>query len=360
MGFGFRLRRAIAAVLVLVAVGVLPALHVHWRLRPTNDLDVLVFDVTVADDRYVEHAVLDRVFTHLRVPFALGRGHVGSAPGGRPYGIWPDLPPDLIVVADGYGVYVDDDGAVGLLAENLVSPLLTGQQAVDLSRWIDEGVPAYAEFAVAEEPTPAQASELMQQAFGFDATGWLGTAVEELGELSPRLKALGPDPWPHRGPGLVLVTTTAGRVAPDRRLVVLTTDELVPTDDGSRPMPTFAGTPPGGRGDRARFPRWIELVEPSEGTVVESWIELPVNDAGAEILADAGLPARWPGLLTTTSTSYLAADGLEDRTGFSFRHFTGGDWLSYHFDDHPNEDFFHQILRPALTRRVEQAVDKDG
>ncbi len=348
------LARVVFAVLLLVLLGALPALHLHWRWSSIQQLDLLVFDVTVADDRYLEHAVLDRVLAHHRVSFRLGRDHVGTAPGGEPHGEWPTDWPDLIVLADGYGIYADDEGDIDELGRNRVTSTLTDAQAADIESWVAGGVPAYGEFAIAPEPTPVNASERLQRAFGFDATGWLGSPVEDLAELSPPLKALGPDPWPYEGPGLVLVTTLSGNANPDRRLVVLTADEL------EFRFPYFVGGPAGSRGDRSSMPRWIELIEPAVGSEVESWIELPVNEAGEEMLARAGIPTRWPGVVTTDSTVYVAADGLEDRTGFAFKQFTGGDWLSWKLDNHPDERFFHQILLPSLDRVVDQAKDRQA
>ncbi len=341
--------RVLAGLILLVLIGVLPALHIHWRRAPIEQLDLLVFDVTVADDRYMEHAVIDRIFAHQRVSFRLGVDHVGAAPGGAPHGEWPTEQPELIVLAEGYGVYADDDGEIDDLGRNRLTAVLSEEQAADVERWVEAGVPAYGELAIAPEPTPVEASESLQRAFGLDTTGWLGSPVEDLAELSPGLKALGPDPWPYEGPGLFLVTTTSGHAAPDRRLVVLTADEL------EFRYPYFVGGPEGSRGDRASFPRWFELVEPNEGSEVEAWIELPVNDDGRRILDSAGVPARWPGVVSTDNTVYVAADGLEDATGFSFKQFTGGDWLSWKFDNHPRERFFHQILFPSIDGVVAQA-----
>ena len=148
---------------------------------------------------------------------------------------------------------------------------------------------------------------------------------------------------------MVFVTTVAGEVAPEDQLVVLTADHLTSN------QPAFVGGIEGSRGEHAGFGRWFELVEPTDG-VVEAWLDLPVNDRGAAMLAAAGLPVRWPGVITTPTTVYVAGDGLEDDAGFSFRSFAGGDWISWRFDDAPEERFFHQVLRPALSRTVDLAV----
>ena len=342
-------RRVVLTVLLVMGFGVLPVLHLLWRLEPNHELDVLVFDVTVVDGAYREHAVLDRVLHHERVEYRLGADHVGAGPGGEPFGTWPIDQPDLIVLADAYGVYQNDDRQIDDFGRNLVSPVLDTSQAADIERWIANGVPAYGEFALTPDPTPVAASEYIQDAFGFDASGWLGHAEEELAAVGPNIKALGPTPWPYQGPGMIFVSTVAGDAEPRRQLVVLTADEL----DANQPV--FVGGPSGSRGDHAPFARWFELVEPTEA-VVESWIDMPVNEQGAATLQAAGLPTRWPGVITTPTTVYVVGDGLEDESGFSFRSFAHGDWISWRFDDSPDERFFHQVLRPALSRTVDLAV----
>ncbi len=341
--------RTVLTLLSVAAVALLPALHLLWRLQPSHDLEVLVFDVTVVDGGYPEHAVLDKVLHHERVDFELGVDHVGAAPGGAAFGVWPTEQPELVILADGYGVYQNDDQQVDDFGRTLVSPTLSSDQAADVERWIANGVPAYGEFAFAPEPTPIEASEKFQRAFGFDSTGWLGHSQEDLALVSPNIAELGPSPWPYEGPGLIFVTTRAGDVDPEQQLVVLTASDLTSN------LPVFIGGPAGSRGDRAPFASWFELVDPTSATV-EAWLDLPVNKSGAAILAAAGIPTRWPGVLTTPTTVYVAGDGLDDNTGFAFRSFLGGDWLSYRLDDSPDERFFHQVLRPALSRTVDLAI----
>lgn len=351
MGLATVMRRTVFVVLVLVVLGTFPILHLLWRAEPVNDLDALVFDVSVADDAYQEHAVLDRILENERVPFDLGASHVGAGPGGIPFGVWPTSQPELIILADGYGVYADENGRIGDRGRTLISPTLATNQAADIERWIANGVPAYGEFALTIEPTPIDASEYIQDAFGFDSVGWVGHAEEDLSEVSPVIAELGPSPWPYDGPGMIFLTVGAGDFQPEPRLVVLTEEDL----DGLQPM--FVGGPTEGRGDRSPFAGWFELVEPTTSSV-ESWLELPVNEHGAELLAEAEIPLRWPGVITTPTTVYVVGDGLEDNTGFAFRQFAFGEWLSSQFGDTPDERFFHQILRPSVSRIVQLAIGR--
>lgn len=351
MGLVTIVRRLAFVLVVVVVLGTFPVLHVMWRTQPTHELDILVFDVTVADTGFGEHAVLDLVLQNERVPFELGQDHVGAGAGGVPFGQWPTDQPELIVLADGYGVYADSEGQIGDQGRTLVSPALTTSQAADIERWVVNGVPAYAEFALTTEPTPVEASEYLQDAFGFDSLGWIGKASDDLSQVSPTIAALGPSPWPYSGPGMLFVTVQAGASQPPPRLVVLTEEHL------DSWQPAFVGGPTEGRGDLAPFYGWFELIEPTTAAV-ESWLTIPVNDEGADALAHVGLPTRWPGVVSTPTTVYVAADGLEDPSGFAFRQFAFGEWMSWKFADTPDERFFHQILRPSLSRVVHLALDR--
>ncbi len=324
--------------------------HVAWRAQPTHELDILVFDVTVADDGYREHQVIGSVLEHRRIPYDLGADHVGAAPGGSPHGRWPARHPDLIILADGYGVYTDDQGRIDDLGSNLVSAVLTDEQAADLHAWIADGVPAYAEFATIPTPTPRTASELLQTAFGVNATGWLGHAVEDLAELSPRLKSLGPQPWPHEGPGFIFVTTRAGDAEPAPQLVVLSEPEL------DALYPSFTGRPAGGRGEAAPFAGWFELITPDDDVTVDAWLELPVNPAGKGKLDAAGLPVRWPAVIRGETTMYVVGDLLENTTDLTFKQFTPAAGLTYWLMPQEDSAAFHQILLPALDRTIDLAV----
>ncbi len=343
-------RRTLFAAVVLLIVGTFPALHLMWRAQPTYQLDLLVFDVSVADDRFAEHAVLDRILTNERIEFELGSDHVGAKPGGLPFGDWPSEQPDLIVLADGDGVYVNEEYRIDDAGRTLISPTLQTPMAAEIERWIANGVPAYAEFALTTDPTPVDASEYIQDAFGFDSSGWIGRSEEDLAQVSPLIRELSTEAWSHEGPGIVFVTTRAGAANPSSQVVVLDETHLTSL------LPTFDGTLDGGRGNHAPFSGWFELVEPTTGDI-QSWLEIPTNDQGAEVLRAAGLPTRWPGVITTPTTIYVAADGLQDETGFAFRSFAGGEWMSAQFSDTPEEQFFHQILRPAISQLVADAVD---
>lgn len=325
-----------------------------WRLTPEQRLDVFVFDQSVTDERFSDHAVLGQLLEYHRVPYDPATDYYGAAPGGLGiHGEWPVARPDLIFLADSYGVYVNDQGEVDDFAGNRVTSALTLSQVEDVASWIDQGTPAYAEFALVTQPTPGPAATLLEETFGFRSTGWTIHQSEDLAELSPSIKSLGAFPWPFEGPGIVLVATpVAGRQAP-LSIVVLTEDQL------THSMPTVTGGPPGSGGGTADFDKWITMVEPLAGSTVDAWFELPVNSEGAAVLARVGIPNRFPALIRTDRTLYFAGDGLQDDTPFRLRNLKGGASFT-RLVTGDEYRFLYQVLEPSvgwLLAQRERSLD---
>ena len=127
--------------------------------------------------------------------------YVGVTPGSwEPHGSWPTERPDLIVLADATGVRLDDDGQPDPSGEHQVSGGISAERARDVARWVAEGTPAYAEFALVTEPTPAEAATTLEEVFGFTASGWRIRFFDDLTTVSPGIQNLGVYPWPYPVP----------------------------------------------------------------------------------------------------------------------------------------------------------------
>ncbi len=325
--------------------------NVWWRLTPSRDLDLLVYDQSVSDDGFREHAILDQLLMYHRVPFTLGEDHIGAAPGGEPFGDWPTEQPDAIVLADTYGVYVDSFGEIDDLGSRRVSGVIDVEQADDLERWIGAGTPAYGEFSLFTAPTPLDAAAVLERSFSLESTGWVFTAVEELADVSPTLRSLGPTPWPYEGRGFLAVhVTTANGGEGSRELIVLTEDQL------TAPFPDVIGAAPGGISGDAPFPRWFSWVQPIGDAEVTAWFDLQVTEEGAEVLAEAGIPTSLPAVITTDRTLYFAGDGLDDETPFRLRRLKGGSVLT-RLVTGDEFRFVYTVLEPAIGWLVERSLE---
>ncbi len=342
------LMRVAQVISVLLASIVMMAVitSIWWRLTPSRDLDVFVYDQTVANDTYPDHAVLEQLLQYHRVAYDV-EDYVGAAPGGGPYGVWPQDRPDVIFLADLYGLYINEDGQLDENGSIRITDRLTAPQADDVARWIAAGTPAYAEFGLVSEPTAEAAGALLEDVFGFRATGWAIKPFEDLQNVSPQIQSLQPSPWTYEGPGWIAVHIAAAGRASIRDLVVL--PEAVLTE----PLPIVSGGPPGSDGGQAPFKGWLGVIEAKETSKVDAWVQLGVTDEGLDLLDAAGIPNRFPALVRTERTLYFAGDGLDDETPFRLRRLKGGA-LFTRLVTGEEFRFLYQVLEPSVGWMLQQ------
>ncbi len=250
-----------------------------WRLTPERELDVLVYDQTVPDESYAQHAALGQLLDYHRVAYDLD-DYIGVTPGTwEPYGTWPTERPDLIVLADATGVLLDAAGNPDPTGDRRVSGGIAASRASDIARWVAEGTPAYAEFAMVTEPTTADAATTLEELFGFRSSGWRIRFFDDLTNVSPGIQNLGVYPWPYSGPGMIAVSGPDGGREQPRQLVVLTADDL------TRDRLVITGGPPGGPGGVTTYDGWASVVQADPDAIVDAAFEIPVTDDGR---------ASWP------------------------------------------------------------------
>ncbi|MEZ5226433.1 MAG: hypothetical protein R2710_07095 [Acidimicrobiales bacterium] len=325
-----------------------------WRLTPHREVDILVYDQNVPNETYGQHGALAQIFEYHRVPYALD-DYVGLTPGTwEPHGEWPEQQPDLIVLADVTGVYLDENNEPDEFGGRPVGEVIWPSQAEDIQRWVAAGTPAYGEFSMVVEPTPGRAGAILEDVFGVSSTGWRIRMFDDLTLVSPGIRNLGAYPWPYTGRGLVAVSGPAGGRNQGRNLVVLTEEQL----DGFEIR--IIGGPPGSPGGNARFDGWVEVVQPDPGTELDAVFELPVNADGAKMLARMGLPTRFAALVRTDRTLYFAGDGLRDETPFRLRKLKGGATFT-RLVTGDEFQFLYQVLEPSfgwLLDRVPESTDQ--
>ncbi len=323
--------------------------NVWWRLTPTTDMDILVYDQTVPTDVYPSHASLEQIFEYHRIPYDASQDYVGAKPGGLdPHGVWPLEAPEMIILADAYGVYQNAFGDVDEFGSTRRTRVLSLDLVRDVADWVDAGTPAYGEFAMVVDPTPDAAAALLEQTFHFRSTGWTFRVEEQLANVPPAIQSLGPDPWPYEGPGFIAVRVPVAGRAAESELVVLTEDQLTGFYTG------VSGGPPGSAGGDSYFDGWFSMVEPTEGGVVDAWFDLAVTDDGAAVLADHGIPTRFPALIRSDNTLYFAGDGLSDETPFRLRRLKGGAIFT-RLVTGDEFQFMYQVLEPSIAWLIDSA-----
>jgi hypothetical protein len=331
--------QTIGAALCVVVACILVA-SVWFHLTPERHLDILVYDQTVPSSDLSQHAALEQILQYHRVDYD-NEDYIGLTPGDwTPHGTWPLDRPDLIVLADVNGVTVDEGGQVDPSGGRQVAGHLTPRQADDIAGWIGAGTPAWGEFALFTEPTPAPAAAVLEKAFGVASTGWRLRFFDDLAQVSPNIASLGAFPWPYEGPGMIAVSGPSGGRNQPRQLVVLTADQLTSGTIDLR------GGPPGG-GQGAAYDGWVAVVEPREGASVDATFQLPLTDDGRRLLARVGIPDRMPALIRTERTLYFAGDGLSNETPFRLNHLRGGAALTRSITGEEFQ-FLYQVLEPSF------------
>ncbi len=100
---------------------------------------MLVYDQTVPDASYLEHASLGLVLEHEKVAFEADLDFVRARPGGMPHADWPESQPDLIMLIDAYGVYIGDSGTVSDEGTQRVSERFGRDDAEVVGGWVEAG-----------------------------------------------------------------------------------------------------------------------------------------------------------------------------------------------------------------------------
>lgn len=353
-----RTERATHFVILMVVLGLLLPLLLWpgiaalvWSLRPDSTLDLLVYDQTVPDGSYLEHASLGLVLEYEKVPFATEDSFIGAAPGGAPHGAWPIEEPDLVMLVDAYGVYVDDAGEVSDQGTNRITDAFGEDDADTVTEWAASGAVVYGEFNVLGEPTASTASQRLEELFGVARTRWAGRPFEDLAAVPERLIALAGGTWDFTGRGIVLLAPGLGGAS----VVVLTSDELT----GSLPV-VYGVLPGSGRSTEARLDGWFEIIAAAPGAEVDMQMRLPVTEAGRALLSESGIPTEWPFLVRHEKSLYLAADASENSVDFPLRRMSGSAALMRVLPQSPEAEFFYRVYVPVMQWLVDTAESTNG
>ena len=323
---------------------------VAWMVAPDRPLDLLVYDSTVFTDERRQHNAVGLMMTYLKVPFDGDVDYVGTEPGGLPFGAWPETQPELVLLVDAYGVYVNDEADIDENGEILISDTFPERFADDVAEWGSAGSIMMAEFNMMHEPTDAATSEILQDVFGIDATGWTGRAFEDLQDASDRLKELHYREWDYEGPGIILVGASAGDRAVDPVVEVLLPEHL----GADAPRITGDVLNRGREIDISYF-SWFALISADVSADTELWLELPVNDRGAALLEERGVPQRSPFLVWTDNTVYAAGNVATTPAAFPARRIRGALPVLERIPASASAQMFYLVYAPLLERLVEMA-----
>lgn len=344
--------------LVLLAVLVGPVLL--WRSQPEQPLQVWIVDKTVPVPDYREHKGLMWVLNHnkytniqTREPFAFSTDYFGFFPVSKQvYDIRPipadETYPDLIYLADTYGVYRDDYFQPNV--RGVQSPIIYGglesQEVEAIRQNTGQGNTIIGEFNIVASPTNARNRAELGQILRTDWNGWKGRYFRELARnvevpdfIIKNFELQSGQPWSYTGAGYVLVS--------DNDQIAVLENGI---DVGSRGLQVEFAAPYQAEfsvSASVAYHYWFEFITPDPGTEVLASYNLDLTAAGQARLAALGLPAQFPAMIRNRNTQYTAyyfAGDFADLQNVSRTYeFAGLAWLQRQLSGlNPNsDDYFY-------------------
>jgi hypothetical protein len=327
-GFAARLTQGrslhITPWVVTIALAALLALPVAWLLRPASETRVAILNKTVPFENYREHVRLMWLLSHHKVVPPSERllwdytsDYVGYDPRTEQ---WRDLKDsdlegrNLVYIADTYGVYVDDfavEKKVVRKIEHLelsrrIYGGMTAEEAEVITRFVKAGGRLVAEFNSFATPTGLEARRSMEKLLHLRWSGWTARHVPDLADdrevarwIKERWELQAGRRWDLEGPGLIYVHESGRVAAMQQGLDVLDSVALFRTADVEIP-----------------YPYWFDIVIPEKAADVRAEFYLPILPPGEKILADNGIPSRFPAILHDDDYTwcYMAGDLADGRS----------------------------------------------
>ncbi|MGD8192836.1 hypothetical protein ACQCN2_22990 [Brevibacillus ginsengisoli] len=364
---------------ILIGAAIVIALpYIVWQLRPSHPLSVWILDKTVPNQEYREHKGLMWALNHFKVlnkvtgtSFAYDQDYYGFFPGSDGKYQVKDLPedpgqnqPQLIYVADTYGVYSDD-----FLTNNVQGTrsklLYGGLQDQDVSRIrqnLKNGSTLITEFNSMASPTSLSTRKQMEEIMSVEWKKWMGRYFLDLTPgvevpvwmVNNYEKQTG-HKWNFTGPGIALVSDTDQVVileqGKDFGDGAVSFSFVSPYDDE---MNVHSAIP---------YYYWFEFMEPTQGSEVLANYHMDVTPEGKRKLEENHLKGDFPAIIRhkspSYSTYYFAGDFADNNKVPSWWRIWGIDqWKKWFVSDSKGEsDAFYWKAYLPLMKKILQDVE---
>ncbi len=378
--------KALLLLLIILAISVVFALliiapWILWRLKPARELDIRVVDKTVPYPDFREHAGLFWLLKNEKIAkpgskvlydersdyfgfYPLGKDPRTGKDSWRVVSLPQDQKkPDLIYLADTYGVYQDDYMQRRLSSD--FSPLIYGglndQDYRIIQEYLGNGNVLVGEFNTAASPTNERDRLLFGRLIGLKWSGWIGNYYENLARdgsvpawVIRNWESKTGETWKFAGRGMVLIEDNGG-------IEVLTEAE----DIGPNWLKVVVNEP---WASILRIKKpisyryWFEWVTPDPLVKEVAHYHWDLTIKGKEKLARLGLPETFPAILTFETSQYTSWYFAGD---FADLQFSGTPfrlewireikrWLADDTVDN-NSYFFWKVYAPLMHRIISDA-----
>lgn len=369
--------------LLLFIVFVLP--FIYWNILPTRPLALFLIDKTTAED-YREHRSLFWLLTHWKyVNPATGifydpeKDFYGYDPADSTFSTVETLQmnnADLLYIADTYGVYrypMAYDSYERLLPDHYI-PIqmeyggLSSQEMDAIEAFDSLGRMCIAEFNTLQDPQQEdwRTQRRLERMFGVHYTGALGRYYDDLASAARWMKDLYERRynarWEFSGRGIIIIVDrTSGDDRAD--VVVLDASDLAHTPVFIRtsPDPMLQGTE-----DEVPYYYFFEFLTVDSASQVIAQYEIECTETGAEMMAAAGLPLRFPAVVSTDAGRklYFAGDFVDNKVEMILTQYWNVEFLltklfSFYFVSDQTR-FFWKFYLPMMENVFRRVSDQSA
>ncbi len=306
-----------AIIVTVVILGFLIAPFIIWQLKPFSNLDVWVVDKTVPYPNYREHTGLFWVLNYEKLTkpgqkklYERKTDYYGFYPTGTKNWKTRQMPvsttrPDMIYLADTYGVYTEDymqRRLSGDFSKKMYGGL-TDSDLLSLRTHLGEGNTLIAEFNTAASPTNEFDRKALGTLLNMGWRGWIGRLYEDMTRdnevpewVVRNYEAQKKKPWEYFGRGFVLIRDDdLIEVFPAGKEVGADMLKIIYRDAWAKKL----NIP-----DPVSFKFWFEWTLPDVSVEVVADYDWDLTDAGKAHLKRLGLPTRFPAVLHTVNPQF--------------------------------------------------------
>ena len=374
------MKKVFIVLLNLVIIGLIVLLgvifiypYLYFDNMESTPMNIWIVDKTVPNTEYREHTGLlwmlnsrkitsdktDALFEYQKdyfgfFPINIDTFEIKELPADTEY-------PDLIYLADTYGVYKDDyfqENTEGTRSE-LIHGGLQSEEVVIIKENLGTGNTIIGEFNTASAPTNTLNRDQLGEIFRMNWTGWSGRYFKDLSKgievpvwAVKSYEEQNNEEWNYTGEGFILVSDQDEIIVFEKKkdfgneYVYIAFDEKYYDEFGIK-------------GD-IPYDYWFEFTIPDMSAEVLASFTFDVTEEGAEKLEALGLASTFPAVIRNANTQYTAyyfagdfADGVITYKWWNFAGFSKIKKILPMGDRGDNSKFFWRCYAPMMNKIID-------
>ncbi|WP_461207353.1 hypothetical protein [Clostridium sp. DL1XJH146] len=313
-------------ILVILAIILLISFPIwKWHDMPIKYLDAVIIDKTVPIEDYREHKGLMWVLNHNKIydsktkeSFKYEEDYFGYYPSdGDSYEVEEykreGTNPQLIYIADTYGVYEDDYQMDDIKGDRstLIYGGLDSEELTEVKKSLVDGNTIIGEFNTMASPTDRKEREEIEDIFGVQWSGWIGRYYNDMTEgievpnwIIENYEEQHESKWEFNTSGFIFVSEYDEVIVLEKDIHIGKSNLLL---EFKEPYKKEFGIK-----KEIPYYYWFEILEPYEESEVLAEYTLDVTDEGKRILQDKGISLTFPAVVRNNryiyNSYYFAGD----------------------------------------------------